>query len=166
MAEQYSNKKIKELFNKVVATDIYYSKQCTVVSVDEGEFLCDVQPIDGTPEYFDVMLSPTQNSTNVQIPNVGSTVFIHFLDGKTPYVTSMDSVAKSIVRSTDGNAEHVASLKEALTNFANDMQSALDVVTFNTPQGPTTPGMLEPGKTQVQTAVNDFIAELDKLYKE
>tara|TARA_R110002050_G_scaffold213262_2_gene349531 strand:- start:320 stop:820 length:501 start_codon:yes stop_codon:yes gene_type:complete len=166
MAEQYSNKKIKDLLNKVVSTETYYSKQCVVESVDEENFLCDVQPIDGTPIYFDVMLSPTQNSTNVQIPNVGSVVFVHFLDGKTPYVTSMDSVSKSIVRSTDENAEHVSSLKEALTNFATDMQSALDVVTFNTPQGPTTPGMLEPGKTQVQTAVDDFIAELDSLFKE
>ncbi len=165
MAE-YSNKKIRNLLGMITQDKSIYSKQATVTSVDEDEFLCDVQPIDGTPEMFDVMLTPTANATNVKIPNVGSTVFVHFLDNKTAYVTQMDSVAKSIVRSSDENAEHVASLKEALTTFAEDLGSALDTVTFNTPQGPTTPGLLEPGKTNVTNAINAFIEELDKLYKE
>ena len=166
MGTQYSNAKIKGLLNRLVKTDSQFTKPCIVTSIDEEQLTCDVEPVDGTPQYFDVLLSPTSNSTNVHIPNVGSTVFIHFLDDKTPYVTAMDSINKSIVRATDSEANHISSLKEALSNFATDMQAALDVITFNTPQGPTTPGMLEPGKTQVQTAVDDFIAELDNLFKE
>ncbi len=165
MAE-YSNKKIKNLLGIITKDQSVYSKQCTVTLVNEDEFLCDAKPIDGTPEIFDVMLTPTANATNVKIPNVGSTVFVHFLDDKTAYITKMDSVAKSIIRSSDENAEHVASLKEALTNFAEDIGSALDTVTFNTPQGPSTPGLLEPGKTNVNNAISAFIEELDKLYKE
>lgn len=166
MANQYSNKKIKDMLGIITQQNEIYSKQCTVLTVDEDLFLCDVQPIDGTPQYFDVMLAPTQNATNVNIPNIGSTVLIHFLDGKTPYVTAMDSVASSIVRSTDSDANHIASLKQALASFAEDIGDALSVVTFNTPQGPTTPGLLEPGKTQVQTAIDNFIEQLNTLYKE
>ncbi len=163
---EYSNKKIKELLKKLTEKKSAFSKQCTVTTVDEGSFLCDVKPIDGTPELFDVMLTPTANASVVKFPNTGSTVFISYLDDKTAYVSKMDSVAKSIVRSSDDNAEHVASLKEALTNFAKDIGNALDTVTFNSPFGPTTPGMLEPGKTNVNNAINAFIEELDKLYKE
>ena len=53
MAE-YSNKKIRNLLGMITQDKSIYSKQATVTSVDEDEFLCDVQPIDGTPEMFDV----------------------------------------------------------------------------------------------------------------
>jgi hypothetical protein len=162
----HSNRKIKDLLKQLTKTDDVYSKVCTVTSVDEDTLTCNALPKDGGPEYHRILLSPSSNSTAVSIPNVGSVIFIHFLDESTPYVTSFDSISKQIVRATGEDASHTASLKEALSDFATDIGSALDVVTFNTPQSPTTPGMLEPGKTQVQTAIDNFIAELDKLYKE
>jgi len=166
MERKYSNAKIKDLLNQVVETNDVYTKPCVVTSVNEDEFTIDVEPSDGTPEYFDVMLSPTSNSTNVQIPNVGSTVFVHFLDNKTPYVTSMDSVNKTVLRSTNENAEHDTSLKEALEKFADDIQNFMDTITFNTANSPTTPGVLEPGSTDVRTAVTEFKDKLNILFKD
>ena len=161
-----SNKKIKELLNKVVDSKKFFSKQCTVKEVDADNFTCDCDPIDGGPTYFDVMLSPTANATNVSIPNVGSTVFISFLDEDNAYVSSMDSVATSIVRSTDENAEHHTSLKETLNTFADGMNDLMNKMTFNTPQGPSSPGILPPVKTELQQLVDDFKEKIDTLFKE
>lgn len=166
MEKKYSNAKIKDLMNQMVITNDIYTKPCVVTAVNEDELTCDVNPSDGTPDYFDVLLAPTSNSTNVQIPNVGSTVFVHFLDHKTPYVTAMDSVNKTVVRSTNESAEHDTSLKEALEKFADDIQSFLDVITYNTPSGPTTPGVLEPGATAVSDAVTEFKDKLNILFKD
>mgnify|MGYP003679471974 CR=1 FL=1 len=162
MAE-YSNKKIKSLLSMVVTDTKTYSKQAVVTFVDEDLFTCDVEPIDGTPELFEVMLTPTKNATNVDIPNVGSTVFVTFIDEKTAFISQMDSISKSVVRSSDENAEHNNVL---LQNFADGMKDVIDNLVFTTPNGPTAVGPIESSKQQMQQQVDDFKEGLSKIYKE
>ena len=79
--------------------DELYSQVCKVTTVDESNRTVDVQPINGDPELFDVMLQANiqQEVGFCPIPKEGSYVIVTFLTRSTAFVSLFTELDQIII---------------------------------------------------------------------
>ena len=87
---QYLNNLIK----RFVDDENYYSKICTVLSVDDENRTCEVEPIDGTVEYDEARLqAEIAGSVGIYLkPKVGSFVVVDFSTRDLPIIVQTSDV--------------------------------------------------------------------------
>lgn len=101
--------KIRKQLIKLIGETVPDSIIGTVKSVDSNQYTCVVDPIDESPEYYDVRLKATIDNTDaglVSIPDVDSFVVISPLNGdlNTYYVTKFTIVTKWHIKVKGGAA--------------------------------------------------------------
>jgi hypothetical protein len=103
-----------------------------VIGVDADEGTCDVMPFDGSPEIYNVLITPDANNAFVSIPKVGSTVVVNFFDKNNAYIAMFSEIDRYQVKTADGDlGELLIALVDAILN-----------ITQPSPAGPTTKGLI------------------------
>lgn len=154
----YSNSKIKELLTKItVENKNEFSKLVKIISVDDDNFTCECQPLDGTPNFFDVRFTASDSPSFIIYPKVDSICIINYLDVQNAYISKNEVADKYTFKNDD------ADLKEILKTYIDDLHSALGAATWSTAQGPTVPGAIN--STQFDKAKSDAKDKIDKLFK-
>lgn len=83
---------------------------CEVTSVDAEKMTVDVQPVNGSPEIFDVRLTASaeqQSNFMVVYPKVGTTVLVSFFDQSHAdgYVSAVDEPERVVIKIGDYKLE-------------------------------------------------------------
>jgi hypothetical protein len=114
--------------------------------VHEDDLTCNVKALDDDIEYTNVRLSVSSKSDSTNIPIVGGTVIINFLNEENAYVVKSDISSKYKISVSDDQGVEVASLKqvllaqnEAIKSYIESINIALSNATFKHPYGPTLP---------------------------
>jgi hypothetical protein len=98
-----SNKSIRELLREITKdkTVQNYSIAVKVVSVDETERICDVEPLNGDPLIYGVRLQSVIDGADgfVCIPAVDSVGIVTFINNNTGYLATCSKIDKLIVKS-------------------------------------------------------------------
>ncbi len=115
-------KALKQLVN---TNDETYSKICKVDTVDKDKKVCDVTPIDGSAEIFDVRLSSDPDSSYVIYPKEGSNVIVSWLDKNNAFVSAVSNV----------DVFDLATENENLKDILNDLLDAITQLTVTTSTG-------------------------------
>jgi exosome complex RNA-binding protein Csl4 len=92
--------KIGALIKELAKTnDELYSQVCTVTSVDKSARTVNVEPINGDPELFDVMLQADIDLSQgiCPIPKEGSYVIVTFLTSSTAFVSLCTEIEEVII---------------------------------------------------------------------
>jgi hypothetical protein len=88
---------IKDLIKKLVSDqEEIYSLIAVVNEVDEEKRTCNLKPVNGTAELFDVRLQSSVNSETgvVLFPKIGSYVVANFISKELAYITKTDQITK------------------------------------------------------------------------
>lgn len=121
-----------------------YSKICVVNSVDKTLNTCDVSPLDGDAEIFDVKLIATESQKGfIKYPVKGSNVIITFIDKDTAFLSLCTEVEEviyhdgsngglininTLISELNKNNQILTAIKDGFTNFIpipNDGGAAL-----------------------------------------
>ena len=110
----------------------FHTVVATVKSVDRQELSCDVEPLDGGADMFDVRLRAaldTERGGLVLLPTVGSTVLVSAINDNWnfPYVAMVSEVDLITVKTQ----------QESLKTLLNDFLGAVQQLTVTTPAGPS-----------------------------
>jgi hypothetical protein len=95
---------MKELFEQLVEMPSpYNSKVAKVTAVDTSKRTCDVEPIDGTAEIFDVRLQAFVDNTEgvVLFPKKGSMVVVTLLSIESAFVSQTSEIDYWQVKKSD-----------------------------------------------------------------
>lgn len=135
----------QELLRKIVLTQDFGYRLCTIKSVDETELTCTVQLLDNQEiEIEDVRLYVTSQSLNISIPETGATGICYKVNGKY-FVKDWDKVKKYYQATED----------ESILEIMLDFIAAIKKIQLTHPQGPTNPnGVIN---------VADFLALEERL---
>lgn len=126
---------MRDVFNRIFSELLAVSIEAEVTGVDRKENTCDVAPLNGGCELFDVMLRADDGNSkgNIVYPSVGSIVIISPLDNSSSqYFVSMFSEVDEVVStietttlSVDAGGVTIArgndDLKSVLLEFINQM---------------------------------------------
>jgi len=91
---------IKSIFNYLLAREKIYCIIGEVTVVDNGKRTCTVKPIDGTPDLYDVRMTPEISTTGGLLdglcvfPNKGSMVVVAFLNPTTGVIISSNTASQ------------------------------------------------------------------------
>jgi hypothetical protein len=90
---------IKEAIRKMLPQEEIYSLECEVLSVNEDDRACDVRPLNGDPDIYDVRLqAELEGTTGVcLVPKVGSMVVVTFMSKHNGYIALCSKVEKVII---------------------------------------------------------------------
>ena len=147
---------------KLTATgEELYAKVCTVHRVDKENNYCDVIPVDGTAELFDVSFqADSQGGGLCFYPAVNSKVLVVFINKHHACICQVSEVdlmelaidkmefsvdkegvnlKKGMIEfSVDQNGFLLKKDKETLKKLIDDLLDAIQAMVFTTSQGPTT----------------------------
>lgn len=99
------NKAFETLVQRVMKGEELYAIPATVVSVDEPNFTCVVDPVDGTAQLSDIRLKPeSADPAFFVVPTVGSVVVVVMINKSDGFVVMTSSADKILVR-TSGDLE-------------------------------------------------------------
>lgn len=129
---------IAESIKKIAqTTDEVYSLVCEVVSVNKTSRTCDLRPLNGDAEIFDVRLQakPGNGIGLCLFPAPGSTVVATFINKSTAYVALCEEVQEVVLKI--GDKEIVAdasgvSYGSSSVDFANQVNSLLSELSLLT----------------------------------
>lgn len=158
MGDSAATTNISELVKKLSddPTIEIYSIACTVDSVDSAERTCDVTPNNGDAQIFGVRLQSVVDEDSIEpkgfiiFPVVGSEILVTFINSQTGYVGSYSEVDLYIIESKN----------ESLKAILSDLIDAINNIQVTTPQGPSTPPLLN------KAEFDAIKLRLDKLLKQ
>ena len=109
-----------------------YSIIGKVTSVDLPNLTCDVEPVNGDGDFFDVRLQAGSAEQSIlAIPKEGSFVIINYLDKDEAFVTLVDEVDEIRLRgNSEGGLVKVNDMVTRMNNIENDFNSF--ITTYNT----------------------------------
>ncbi len=118
---------IRARLRAIVGMDeIPTSKLGTIVSVDEDEMTCEVEPIDGGANYADVrLMADPETTTGIYFkPKVGSVVMISPQDDVTYFVSMYSEVDEVWLRGTEnGGVVKVSELVSKMNTIESDLNT-------------------------------------------
>ncbi len=127
---------LKELIRQLAKDDQeeLYSVVGDVIEVQEADRTVTVRPVNGGVDVFGVRLQALQGGVSglTVFPAVGSQVIVTFLNKYTGYVAAFTEVDGYIIETP----------QESLKDILNDLITAIGNITVTTPQGPSTPPLL------------------------
>lgn len=168
---------------KLTATgEELYAKVCTVHRVDKENKCCDVIPVDGTAELFDVSFqADSQGGGLCFYPAVNSNVLVVFINKHHACICQVSevdlmklvinkmefSVDKDGLSLKNGDVEFLVNQRgfllkkkdETLKKLMTDLLDAIQAMVFTTSQGPTT--LLQNASTfkTIQTRFNTLLKD-------
>ena len=154
---------LKTNLRQIIGIDeIRTAALCTVTSVDFDFGYCVVEPIDGSPTIYDVII-PDYN-----IPKIGSTVVVTFLDETTAFVsyfTSLDNYSqKSNIESLDiSNNRLIVATSDVATraDLNDEINNVIDGINNSTQKNDT----IEFEKSMVFSSLQDITSISKGTYK-
>lgn len=127
---------IIDLLRKALENDEeIYSKPCKVISVDEGELTCDVEPLDGDAEVLGVRLGSSVDSGFYCVPEEDSIVLVSFISKEAAFVSAFGKVEKVVFTASDKLV--IKSEKESLKDLLEETLDAIQQITVPTGTGPS-----------------------------
>jgi len=102
----------------------YETTICKVLSVDEINFTCKCEPIDGSADFFGVLLNADKKKGFVLIPKVGSFVVISQMSETTSCVVMVSDVSQVYIAGDEnGGLVKVQILNAALNNLQTEINT-------------------------------------------
>lgn len=96
-----TNKSVRELIREIVKDPNaeYYSIPVKITAVDETARTCDVEPLNGSAEIFDVRLQAQKDGATgfVLIPKVGSIGVVTFINSATGFLAMTTDIDKILI---------------------------------------------------------------------
>lgn len=87
--------------------NVFYPLFCTVVSVDEVNKSCEVEPINGDANILDVKILADADPGMFMIPKVGSTVAVSMLDKDNAFVVMYSELEKILIEVGTSDAQSI-----------------------------------------------------------
>lgn len=104
----------------------YETSICKVLSVDEPNFTCKCEPIDGSADFFGVLLNADKKKGFVLIPKVGSFVVISQMSETTSCVVMVSEVSQVYIAGDEhGGLVKVQDLTSKLNALENKVNSLI-----------------------------------------
>jgi len=104
----------------------YETSICKVLSVDEPNFICKCEPIDGSADFFGVLLNADKKKGFVLIPKVGSFVVISQMSETTSCVVMVSEVSQVYIAGDEhGGLVKVQDLTSKLNALENKVNSLI-----------------------------------------
>jgi hypothetical protein len=102
----------------------YETSICKVLSVDEPNFTCKCEPIDGSADFFGVLLNADKKKGFVLIPKVGSFVVISQMSETTSCVVMVSEVSQVYIAGDEnGGLVKIEVLKSALNTLQTEINT-------------------------------------------
>ncbi len=124
--------------------DELYGKVCKVTAVDIESKTCDLEPVDGTGELFDVPWSPdTEEDGMLLQPKEGSMVLVVFIDKHHAQICNVSELDKmhltigTVEFKVDASGFMLKKENENLKLLMGDLLTAIKAMKFTTNAGPT-----------------------------
>jgi hypothetical protein len=140
-----------------------YAKICTVHRVDKENKCCDVIPVDGSAELFEIPFHPSETDEGLCLyPAVNSHVLVVFINKHHACICQVSEVEMMNLKidqvqfSVDKEGFLLKKENESLKKLITDLLDAIQSMVFTTPQGPTTLLNNTADFKAIQTRFNDF----------
>lgn len=121
-----------------------YAKICTVHRVDKENKCCDVIPVDGSAELFEIPFHPSETDEGLCLyPAVNSHVLVVFINKHHACICQVSEVEMMNLKidqvqfSVDKEGFLLKKENESLKKLITDLLDAIQSMVFTTPQGPT-----------------------------
>lgn len=143
-----------------------YAKVCMVHRVDKANKCCDVIPVDGSAELFEVPFHPNEADTGLCLyPALNSHVLVVFINKHHACICQVSEVdlmkltIDKVELSADKDGFLLKKDSETLKKLMDDLLNAIQAMVFTVPQGTTT--LLENAGTfkTIQTRFNSFLKD-------
>lgn len=155
---------IKELIQKLAQSgNELYAKIAEVVSVDIETKTCDVKPIDGSSEIFDVFLNLNEESGQFCEPVIGSLICIVFITKETAVAVNYSELKQYniIIEETeftiDKNGFLLRKADETLAKLMDDLLKEIRLMKFTTNTGSTITLVNEPKFLAIQNRFKNLL---------
>jgi hypothetical protein len=124
--------------------DEIYAKVCEVIEVDAGKRLCDVKPLDGGAELFDIPYSAdVQGDGLVLHPKKGSNVLVVFLDKHNAQICNVSELDKLYLKiggvefRIDNSGFVIKKGNDTLVKILDDLLLEIKLIIVPTNVGPS-----------------------------
>lgn len=155
---------IKELIQKLAATgNELYAKIAEVISVDIETKTCDVKPIDGSSEIFDVFLNLSEESGQLCEPVIGSLICIVFITKETAVAVNYSELKQYNIKieetefTIDSNGFLLRKADETLAKLMDDLLKEIRLMKFTTNTGSTITLVNEPKFLAIQNRFKNLL---------
>ena len=135
---------IKELIQKLAESGSeLYAKIAEVTAVDVEAKTCDVKPIDGTSEIFDVFLNLDETTGQFREPIIGALICIVFITKETAVAVNYSALKQHNVKikdtefTIDENGFLLKKADESLAKLMDDLLKEILKMKFTTNTGST-----------------------------
>ncbi len=146
--------------------DEVYAKVCEVIEVDTSKKVCDVKPIDGGAELFDIPYSAdVQGDGLVLHPKKGSNVLVVFLDKHNAQICNVSELDKLYLKiggvefRIDATGFMLKKQNENLKKLMADLLKEIKLMVFTTNAGPTIELLNKPAFTLLETRFNNLLKD-------
>lgn len=144
--------------------DEVYAKVCTVVEVDATKKTCDVKPIDGGAELFDIPYSAdVQGDGLIMHPKKGSYVLVVFLDKHNAQICNVSELDKLYLKigtvefKIDATGFMLKKQNETLKKLMAELLKQIKLMVFTTNNGPTIKLINKAAFTALETRFNNLL---------
>jgi hypothetical protein len=132
----------------------YETSICKVLSVDESNFTCKCEPIDGSADFFGVLLNADKKKGFVLIPKVGSFVVISQMSETTSCVVMVSEVSQVYIAGDEnGGLVKVQILNAALNNLQTEINTLKTTLSANLTAMGTALSAVDGGVTTAQAGI-------------
>lgn len=157
---------IKEALQKLVESgNELYAKIAEVTTVDVEAKTCDVKPIDGSSEIFDVFLNLDENSGQFREPVVGALICIVFITKETAVAVNYSELKQHNVKiketefTIDENGFLLKKADENLAKLMDDLLKEIQKMKFTTNTGSTINLINAPEFMAIQTRFKTLLKD-------
>ena len=132
----------------------YETLICKVKSVDEANFTCECEPIDGSADFFGVLLNADKKKGFVLVPKVGSFVVISQMSETTSCVVMVSDVSQVYIAGDEnGGLVKVQILNAALNNLQTEINTLKATLSSNLTLMGTALAGVDGGVTSAQAVI-------------
>lgn len=135
---------IKESIQRLVESgNELYAKIAEVIAVDIDAKTCDVKPIDGTSEIFDVFLNLNETTGQFREPIVGALICVVFITKETAVAVNYSELKQHNIKikqtefTIDENGFLLKKADENLAKLMDDLLKEIQKMKFTTNTGST-----------------------------
>ncbi len=155
---------IKELIQKLAESgNELYAKIAEVTAVDTDVKTCDVKPIDGTSEIFDVFLNLDETTGQFREPVVGALICIVFITKETAVAVNYSELKQYNVKiketefTIDENGFLLKKADENLAKLMDDLLKEILKMKFTTNTGSTITLVNSPEFTAIKNRFKNLL---------
>ena len=155
---------IKETIQKLAESgNELYAKIVEVTAVDKDAKTCDVKPIDGSSEIFDVFLNLDETTGQFREPIIGALICIVFITKETAVAVNYSELKQHNVKikdtefTIDENGFLLRKADENLAKLMDDLLKEIRLMKFTTNTGSTITLVNEPKFLAIQNRFKNLL---------